>query len=832
NTAVHKLSGIGSLVLAAGAAYMPHEQSDLTGANVTVPATAKLDLSSMGDVTIGDFTGGGTLALASGQMLTITGAVNGTTAVVVPAADTGITAGKSGECSFALAEGSGVDSFERDEYGSWTAGLFAYPVKTFSLSGVAVQAGDTSAQLPAEVTFDDEAAAWEFDIPLIDFTITVNDNPALYDDEAYAYVDEVTSFAVYPSAEDEYFVVDFPEGGAAAGKYEISVTVPAESTVDDVALTATVTLTVTGGEPTPVEPDITEPVPCFQTYDGTAQELIEEGTTSLGTMLYSTDGENWNAGIPTATNAGDYEVYWKVDGGEDFEDIVCEEPVEASIYKKDLTITPKSYLLKVGDTVPNLTEEGAYTIEGFVLSDTAETVIEGSITLSFNETPDMSKPGHYSIYVNGRETDDKLTADNYDISTPFGALEVVECIHSFTDFTLGTVNTENDSVFARCAEGCAEYAELAPVLTIEAPKDAVYEEGLYHNAAIFYDSQLTPEPHSEKISCSAEPVDAGTYTAYYICHDVEAYVTYEIAKRPLTIKAVDKSIYAGDSAPAYTYTVTGWEENHDEGCLHQLTGISAVCTGDVTKAGTYDITFSGTPKVLDSDGGDDSENYTFTMQNGTLTVKNRSTGGGGGGYTGPVVIPGKQPEQPKDEPKEEQKPAPSVTFTDVPSGAYYTEAVDWAVEKGITNGMGGGSFAPESPCTRGQMVLFLYRMAGEPATNGVVNFKDVSARDYYARAIAWAVENGITTGMGDGRFAPDAECSRAQMAVFLYRMVGAAVEGGHTFGDVDADAYYADAVAWAAASGITTGTGGGAFSPNANCTRGQMVTFLFRCFAE
>ncbi|MBQ2829687.1 MAG: S-layer homology domain-containing protein, partial [Oscillospiraceae bacterium] len=150
----------------------------------------------------------------------------------------------------------------------------------------------------------------------------------------------------------------------------------------------------------------------------------------------------------------------------------------------------------------------------------------------------------------------------------------------------------------------------------------------------------------------------------------------------------------------------------------------------------------------------------------------------------------------------------------------------------ITNGVGGDSFAPEASCTRGQMVTFLWRMAGCPTVSGGASFSDVTTDSYYADAIAWAVSMGITNGTGDGLFSPDAECSRAQMAVFLFRMVGASAAGGASFGDVDAGAYYADAVAWAAANGITTGTGDGNFSPNANCTRGQMVTFLFRCFAE
>ena len=130
------------------------------------------------------------------------------------------------------------------------------------------------------------------------------------------------------------------------------------------------------------------------------------------------------------------------------------------------------------------------------------------------------------------------------------------------------------------------------------------------------------------------------------------------------------------------------------------------------------------------------------------------------------------------------------------------------------------------------MVTFLWRMAGCPTVSGGTKFSDVGAGSYYAEAIAWAVANGITNGTGDGLFSPDAECSRAQMATFLFRMVGGSAAGASGFGDVDAGAWYADAVAWAVANGITNGTGDGLFSPNMTCTRGQMVTFLFRCFAE
>lgn len=172
-------------------------------------------------------------------------------------------------------------------------------------------------------------------------------------------------------------------------------------------------------------------------------------------------------------------------------------------------------------------------------------------------------------------------------------------------------------------------------------------------------------------------------------------------------------------------------------------------------------------------------------------------------------------------------------FTDVPADEYYADAVLWAVEKGITNGVGGELFAPNEACTRGQMVTFLYRAAGSPAVENVsVNFEDVTAGAYYIDAIEWAVEKGITNGMGDGLFAPKAVCTRGQMATFLSRMVGGSASGKSGFSDVNAGAYYAEAVAWAVENGITNGMSDGIFAPNAKCTRGQMVTFLYRCFAK
>ena len=169
-------------------------------------------------------------------------------------------------------------------------------------------------------------------------------------------------------------------------------------------------------------------------------------------------------------------------------------------------------------------------------------------------------------------------------------------------------------------------------------------------------------------------------------------------------------------------------------------------------------------------------------------------------------------------------------FYDVPNNAYFYEAVKWAVENGITTGVGNDLFAPEQPCTRAQIVTFLWRAAGSPEPKSMSSFSDVSADSYYAKAVAWAVENGITTGTGDGKFSPDATCTRAQSVTFLFRAIGKLVDSKAEFSDVLTDSYYANAVAWAVENGVTNGIGDGLFGPDNSCTRAQIVTFLFRAY--
>ena len=170
-------------------------------------------------------------------------------------------------------------------------------------------------------------------------------------------------------------------------------------------------------------------------------------------------------------------------------------------------------------------------------------------------------------------------------------------------------------------------------------------------------------------------------------------------------------------------------------------------------------------------------------------------------------------------------------FYDVPNNAYFYEAVKWAVKNGITDGVGNNLFAPEQPCTRAQIVTFRWRAAGSPEPKGAASgMTDVVSGSYYEKAVAWAIENGITTGTTTSTFSPDATCTRAQAVTFLARALKAKAASAAEFSDVPTGSYFADAVAWAAANGVTEGIGGGLFGSDNDCTRGQIVTFLYRAY--
>ena len=295
---------------------------------------------------------------------------------------------------------------------------------------------------------------------------------------------------------------------------------------------------------------------------------------------------------------------------------------------------------------------------------------------------------------------------------------------------------------------------------------------------------------------------AGTYVIYWQAtkegKNVSGSATLVINKAKLTIKADNQSMYVGGKLPTFTYTATGLVKGET-----LVTEPTLTYTADGTTVGKFDIVPSG---------ADAGNNYEITYVNGTLTVSRR--------HSSPSSTP----------PAPEPTPEETVKFADVSTSAYYYDAVKWAVDKGITNGLSDTMFGPYESCTRAQIVTFLWRAAGSPEPKTASSFTDVSASAYYAKAVAWAVENGITNGMTATMFAPDATCTRGQSVTFLYRALKGTASGSTNFTDVKSDAFYADAINWAVANNVTNGTSNTTFSPNADCTRAEIVTFLYRAY--
>ena len=265
----------------------------------------------------------------------------------------------------------------------------------------------------------------------------------------------------------------------------------------------------------------------------------------------------------------------------------------------------------------------------------------------------------------------------------------------------------------------------------------------------------------------------------------------------------------GSSTPRYAVTVPDKTEN----------GSLSVSSKNAKKGS--DVTVTATP-----DKGYEVDDIVAKDAKGNkLTLKDN----GNGTYT--FTMPASKVTVTAAFAEKKAEPiAPEKLFADVSAEEYYYEAVKWASENGVTGGIGENLFGAKLPCTRAQIVTFLWRAAGSPEPKGMSGFVDVSADAYYAKAVAWAVEEGIVSGTSATTFSPDAVCTRAQSVAFLYRAFGEKVNKAAGFSDVSADAYYADAVAWAVKNGVASGIGGGLFAPDQDCARGQIVAFLYRAY--
>ena len=406
-------------------------------------------------------------------------------------------------------------------------------------------------------------------------------------------------------------------------------------------------------------------------------------------------------------------------------------------------------------------------------------------------------------FVNGQIFCGAEPADYSAVEAAMAAIPTTDDLTVYTDESVAALNTAVDGV----VRGKALASQANVNAMAQAIKDAI--AALQYKGADY-----------TKVDEAIAKANALNKDNYKDFSAVEAAVKAVVRDKNITeqsevdamAQAIEGAINAlvwrssggGSSSPSYSVTIPNKTEN----------GTVTVSPRSAEKGDTVTITAK-------PDSGYQLDDLTVTDKNGKEL---KLTDKGNGKYT--FTMPASKVEIKATFVKEVE----TSPFSDVSTSAYYYEAVKWAQEKGITGGIGNGLFGPNQPCTRGQIVTFLWRAAGSPEPKSMSSFSDVSADSYYAKAVAWAVENGITTGTGDGKFSPDATCTRAQSVTFLFRAIGKLVDSKAEFSDVLTDSYYANAVAWAVENGVTNGIGDGLFGPDNSCTRAQIVTFLFRAY--
>ena len=439
----------------------------------------------------------------------------------------------------------------------------------------------------------------------------------------------------------------------------------------------------------------------------------------------------------------------------------------------------------VAVTIAKAAGTASVSMDGWAYGETAKTPVPASATngtenVTYQYKVANAEDSTYSPAV-------PTAAGSYTVKATFSATENYEKATATTNFTIAQA-TPTVSITAEPAS-LVGGGTVKLTVTTDAPEEVVPAcEGV----------TVTKTGDGTFSALLPNETKTYTFTASYAGDDNHAE-----ASNTCQVSVTRHTSSSSSSNPTYSVTTPSKSEN----------GGVAVSSKNARKGDTVTVTV--TPDagyqldkltVTDKDGkelkltdkGDGK--YSFTMPDGKVEIK--------------AVF---------------AKKVETSPFDDVSADAYYNQAVQWAQEKGITDGISSNLFGPKQPCTRSQIVTFLWRAAGSPEPKGTAaGMTDVVPGSYYAKAVAWAVENGITTGTAEGTFSPNATCTRAQAVTFLARAQNAKATGKTAFSDVPADSYFADAVAWAQANGVTTGTSETTFSPDSDCTRAQIVTFLYR----
>ncbi|WP_455557259.1 S-layer homology domain-containing protein [Agathobaculum hominis] len=612
-------------------------------------------------------------------------------------------------------------------------------------------------------------------------------------------------------------------------------------------------------------------------YNGDEQALVTAGIASGGTMQYSLGASPWSTTIPTAKDAATYTVQYRVAGDSAHADS-APGTLEVTIAPKTLTkddLTPTGSTSKVYDGMTNssitvgvkagvLFGSDTLAITGTAVYNSAD--VNEANTITF--TPDAITTGNYTLAATEKLTitDAKITprdlivTPNSGQSKKFGTEDPT--LHSTTSGKVSGQIPDYTGALSR-AEGknVGQYDITLGTLAL-----------MDHFSSGFKASNYTLKMVSPAVKFEITKADAPMLTNITVSqkYTVTTEQSKDIGRAGMPEGAGALTYAKGaESKTTGSVTIDRWDVDATGKVTYTLSGGAAgdtvtlpVIIGSVNYAdSTVNVVITLT-KPSSSGGGGGTSSYAITVdsaKNGDVTASHKTASKGttvtltvdpDKGYVLDTltVLDGKDKEIKLTEKNGKYTftmPASKVTveamfkaeqstgnnpFIDVPAGSYYEDAVIWAVDKGITTGTDATHFSPDGICTRAQAVTFLWRAAGSPAAkSSAMPFVDVKAGSYYETAVLWAVENGITKGTSDTMFSPDATCTRAQIVTFLWRANGSpAVSGDSAFTDVASDAYYAAAVTWAEKNDVTGGIGGGLFGSGNDCTRAQIVTFLYR----
>ena len=522
-----------------------------------------------------------------------------------------------------------------------------------------------------------------------------------------------------------------------------------------------ITLTVNVNATNKLVPTVTAPTANALTYNGAEQALVTAGQTTGGTMLYRLGDSEWSEHIPTAKNAGEYTVWYKVQGNAEYAD-VAEQNVTVTAAKKAVTVTALNQSAYTGSTAPDLSSPKAdkdYKVEGLVGADT----LSGTVTLTYEQTPDMRKTGKTAINITGT-----LSNDNYEITYVHGTLTVSDRPSSGGGGSSSGSTVKTDTVTN--PDGSVTKTETkkdgTKVETTTGKDGSVAKTTTNPNGSSVTETKAADGSTGTVKTDKNGNTEAETKVSAKAVEDAKK--SGEAVKAPVEVKATR------DSSTAPTVKV---ELPKNSGDTKVEIPVSNV------KPGTVAV-------LVHADGTEEIVKNSLPTEDGIQLTVN-------GGATVKIVDNSKD-------------------FADT-RNHWAKDAIDFVSARGLVNGMSATIYAPDASTTRAQLWTILARQNDADLAGGSI---------WYEKAQNWAKEKGISDGAN-----PNGTINRAQMVTMLWRAMGQPAAGSAaSFTDVPTDSYYAQAVAWAIENGITAGVGGGRFDPNSTCTRAQIVTFLYRSY--